>query len=57
MRRGWPQGRPPGGDIWPGGAGGDHAPKIMKKNENNFFQVVKIVLESFTGRVGVRLKG
>ena len=31
--------------------------KSWKKNEKNFFQVVKIFLESFTGRVGVRLKG
>ena len=29
----------------------------MKKNKNFFFQVVKIFLELFTGRVGVRLKG
>ena len=57
MRRRWPQGRPPGGDICPDGAGGDHEPKIMKKKEIFFFQVVKIFLELFTGRVGVRLKG
>ena len=31
MSRGWPQGRPPGGDIWLDGAGGEYAPKIMKK--------------------------
>ena len=24
-KRGWPQGCPKGGDIWPGGAGGGHA--------------------------------
>jgi len=57
MTRGWPQGRPLGGDIWPDGAGGDHTPKIMKKNEKNFFKVVKTFFELVTSKVGVRPGG
>ena len=44
MSRGWPQGRPPWVDIWPDRAGGDHAPKIMKKKENKFFKWSKSFL-------------
>ena len=31
--RGWPQGRSPGGDIWPGGAGAEHMTKNTKKGQ------------------------
>ena len=59
MTRGWPQGRSPGVDIWPGGAGGEHVAKTPKRdqiNESFFFTVVKIFIELVTSKVGVRLK-
>ena len=60
MTRGWPQGRSPGVDIWPGGAGGEHVAKTPKRdqiNESFFFTVVKIFIELVTSKVGVRPKG
>ena len=60
MTRGWPQGRFPGVDIWPGRAGGEHVTKHNKKEQKkkikNFFQVVKTFPELVTSRLGVRPK-
>ena len=59
MTRGWPQGRSPGGDIWPGGAGAEHMTKNTKKGQKNekfLFLVVETFLELVTSRVAVRLK-
>ena len=44
VTRGWHQGRFPGGDIWPSGAGTERMTKNTKtgqKNEKSLSQVVK----------------
>ena len=57
MSRGWPQGCPPGGDIWPDGAGGGPYTKNDERKWKLNFQVVQIFLQFITARVGVRVKG
>ena len=57
MSRGWPQGCPPGDDIWPDGAGGGPYTKNDERKWKLNFQVVQIFLQLITGRVGVRVKG